>query len=149
MSVEVLLMKDMDNLGNAGTVVRVADGYARNYLFPQKMAEPVTDAARRRFEKIRAELESKRAKVLADARKKGNALKEASVTIRAKTSDGETLFGSVSAQDIATAITAMGTEVDKAMIHLGHAIKTLGTYDVIVKLHPEVSATVKVWVVQE
>jgi len=149
MSVEVLLMQDLDNLGNAGTVVRVADGYARNYLFPNKFAEPVTDAARRRFEKVRAELEAKRAKVLADAKKKGNALKDASVTIRAKTSDGETLFGSVTAQDVAAAITALGTEVDKSMVHLGHAIKTLGTYDVTVKLHPEVSATVKVWVVQE
>ena len=149
MSIEVLLMQDMDNLGNAGTVVRVADGYARNYLFTNKLAEPVTDAARRRFEKIRAELESKRAKILSDAQKKANALKDASVTIRAKTSDGETLFGSVTAQDVAAAISAIGTEVDKSMIHLGHAIKTLGTYDVTVRLHHDVSATVKVWVVQE
>ena len=149
MSTEVLLMQDMDNLGNAGTVVRVADGYARNYLFPQKFAEPVTDAARRRFEKVRAELEAKRAKVLSEAKKKSAALKDASVTIRAKTTDGETLFGSVSAQDIEQAICAMGTEVDKAMVHLGHAIKTIGTYDVVVKLHAEVSETVKVWVVQE
>ena len=149
MSVEVLLMQDLDNLGNAGTVVRVADGYARNYLFPNKMAEPVTDAARRRFEKIRAELESKRAKILSDAKKKGNALKEKSITIRAKTSDGEALFGSVTAQDIAAAISAEGTEVDKAMVHLDHVIKTLGAYDVTVKLHADVSVTVKVWVVQE
>ena len=149
MSIEVLLMQDMDNLGNAGTVVHVAEGYARNYLFPNKMAEPVTDAARRRFEKVRAELEAKRAKILKDAQKKGNALKDASVTIRAKTTDGESLFGSVTAQDIAQAICATGTEIDKGMIHLGHAIKTLGTYDVVVKLHSEVSETVKVWVVQE
>ena len=149
MAIEVLLMQDMDNLGNAGTVVRVADGYARNYLFPQKFAAPVTEAARRRFEKIRVELESKRAKLLAEARKKGAALKDASVTLRAKTTDGETLFGSISTQDIAHAICALGTEVDKAMIHIAHAIKALGTYDVVVKLHPDVSETVKVWVVQE
>ena len=149
MSIEVLLMQDMDNLGNAGTVVRVAPGYARNYLFTNKLAEPVTEAARRRFEKIRVELESKRAKILADARKKANKLKEASVTIRAKTVDGETLFGSVMAQDVAQAICELGTEVDKSMVHLSTVIKTLGTYDVVVKLHHDVSETVKVWVVQE
>ena len=149
MSIEVLLMQDMDNLGNAGTVVRVAPGYARNYLFVNKLAEPVTEAARRRFEKIRVELEAKRAKVLADARKKAAKLKDASVTIRAKTTDGEALFGSVTAQDIAQAICELGTEVDKSMVHLNTAIKTLGTYDVVVKLHHDVSETVKVWVVQE
>jgi len=149
MAIEVLLMQDMDNLGNAGTVVRVADGYARNYLFPRNLAAPVTEAARRRFEKIRAELETKRAKLLSEAKKKGAALKDASVTLRAKTTDGETLFGSISAQDIAHAICALGTDVDKSMVHLGHVIKALGTYDVVIKLHPDVNETVKVWVVQE
>lgn len=149
MATEVLLMQDMPNLGDEGAVVKVADGYARNFLFRMKLAAPVTDAARRRLEKLRKEREAVRKATLADAQRKGAALKDTSVTIRAKTSDGETLYGSVTAADIADAVTALGTAVDRAMVLLEHPIKALGTFDVVVKIHQDVSSTVKVWVVQE
>lgn len=149
MATEVLLMQAMPNLGEEGTVVKVADGYARNFLFPQGMAAPVTDAARRRLEKLRKEREAVRKATLSDAQRKGAALKDASVTIRAKTSDGEALYGSVGAGDIAEAVSALGTAVDRGMVQLEHPIKALGTYDVNVKLHQDVTVAVKVWVVQE
>lgn len=149
MATEVLLMQDMPNLGEEGAVVKVADGYARNYLFPQNLAQPVTEAARRRLEKLRKEREAVRKATLADAQRKGAALKDASVTLRAKTSDGETLYGSITAADIAEAVTNIGTPVERSMVQLEHPIKALGTYDVVLKIHPDVSATVKVWIVQE
>jgi large subunit ribosomal protein L9 len=149
MATEVLLMQDMPNLGEEGAVVKVADGYARNYLFPTKKAAAVTDAARRRLEKLRKEREAVRKATLSDAQRKGNSLKDASVTIRAKTSDGETLYGSVSTADIAAAVSALGADIDRGMVLLEHPIKALGTYDVVVKIHQDVSVTVKVWIVEE
>ena len=150
MSIEVLVMKDLPDLGDAGTVTRVAEGYARNYLFPNKLAAPVTDAARRQFEKVRKDIEAERAKRLDSAKKKAAALRDASVTLRMKTTDGDALFGSVVAADIAKAVHAdLAIEVDRTMILLVEPIKSLGTYDVEVKVHPDVTTTVKVWVVQE
>ncbi len=149
MATEVLLMQEIPTLGGEGAVVKVADGYARNYLFPNKLAERVTEAGRRRLEKLRKEREAVRKATLADATRKGASLKDASVTLRAKTSDGETLYGSVSAGDIAAAVSAIGADIDRTMIQLEHPIKTLGSYDVVVKLHPDVSVSVKVWVVEE
>ncbi|MCL1856930.1 MAG: 50S ribosomal protein L9 [Kiritimatiellaeota bacterium] len=150
MPIEVLVMKDLPDLGEAGTVTRVADGYARNYLFPKKLAAPVTEASRRKFEKIRKEIEAERAQRFATAKKKAASLRDASVTIRMKTTDGDALFGSVTAADIAKAVTAdLAIDLDRTMVLLEEPIKTLGTYDVDVKIHAEVTATVKVWVVQE
>ena len=149
MSVEVLLLSDVPDLGVAGATVKVAPGYARNYLLPKGLAGPVTDETLRRLEKLRKEREAVRKATLADAQRKGSALKDASVTLRAKTSDGETLYGSITAADIAEAVTNIGTPVERSMVQLEHPIKALGTYDVVLKIHPDVSATVKVWIVQE
>ena len=149
MATEVLLMQDMPNLGVEGAVVKVAGGYARNYLFPSKKAASVTDAARRRLEKLRKDRESVRKATLSDAQRKGNSLKDASVTIRAKTSDGETLYGSVSTADIAAAVSALGADIDRSMVLLANPIKALGAYDVVIKIHQDVSAAVKVWIVEE
>ena len=149
MSVEVLLLSDVPDLGVAGATVKVAPGYARNYLLPKGLAGPVTDETLRRLEKLRKEREAVRKATLADAQRKGSALKDASVTLRAKTSDGETLYGSITAADIAEAVTNIGTPVERSMVQLEHPIKALGTYDVVLKIHPDVNATVKVWVVQE
>lgn len=149
MATEVLLMNTVPNLGEEGKVVKVADGYARNYLLPQGLAAPVTAGARRRLEKLLKAREAERKATLAGAQAKAAALKDASVTIRAKTSDGEALYGSVGVGDIAEAVSALGTAVDRAMVQLEHPIKALGTYDVDVKIHPDVTVAVKVWVVQE
>ncbi len=151
MATEVFLMQDVDKLGKEGEIVHVADGYARNYLLPKHIAEPVTDAARRRLEKIQAAREAERKATLADAKRRAGVLKDASVTIRAKVAEGENLYGSVSAADIAEAVSAAyeTAKIDKSVIELEAPFKTTGTFDVPVKLHPEVTATVKVWVVAE
>lgn len=151
MATEVFLMQDVDKLGKEGEIVHVADGYARNYLLPKHIAEPVTDAARRRLEKIQAKREAERKATLADAKRRAGVLKDASVTIRAKVAEGENLYGSVSAADIADAVCAAyeTAKIDKSMVDIEAPFKTTGTFDVPVKLHPEVTATVKVWVVAE
>jgi len=150
MSTELLLMSDVDKLGKSGDVVKVADGYARNYLIPQGIAEPVTEAARRRLAKIQAEREKIRRETLAEAKKLGAKLKDASVTIRAKTSEAESLYGSVNAAQILAALKEQGfASLEESMLQLEAPIKALGTYDVPVKVHPDVTETVKVWVVAE
>jgi large subunit ribosomal protein L9 len=149
MSTEVLLMNDVAHLGQAGAVVRVADGYARNFLFPRKLAAPVSAAALKRLDKIRKEREELDRIQLAEAREKAAKLKDVSLTIRAKTSDGQKLYGSVDETAIVTALASQGIALDRGQIALDGHIKELGAFDVPLRLHPQVSATVKVWVVEE
>ncbi len=150
MSTELFLLKDVANLGQEGDIVKVSPGYARNYLIPQGIAEPVTEAARRRLAKIQAEREKIRRETLAEAKKLGAKLKDASVTIRAKTSEAESLYGSVNAAQILVALKEQGfVSLEESMLQLEAPIKALGTYDVPVKVHPDVTETVKVWVVAE
>ena len=108
MSIELLLLNDVETLGKAGDLVRVAPGYARNYLIPQGIAEPVTEAARRRLAKLQAEREKVRKELLAAANKLADALKEAKVTVSARVSEGDALYGSVDAGQIAKALQMLG-----------------------------------------
>lgn len=150
MSIELLLLNDVASLGKAGDLIHVAPGYARNYLIPQGIAEPVTEAARRRLAKLQAEREKVRKDLLAAANKLAASLKDAKVTLSARVIEGETLYGSIDAVQIAKAIQVLGfPEVEPSMIELDDHIKTLGSFDVSVRLHPEVVQTVKVWVVEE
>jgi large subunit ribosomal protein L9 len=149
MATEVLLMADVANLGHEGDVVKVADGYARNFLLPKKLAAPVTEATRRKLSKIRLERDAKHAADLASARDLAAKTQGLSVTIRAKTGSEEKLFGSVSAANILEAVAAQGIQLPKHAIELEHPIKELGVFEVKAKLHPEVEATIKVWVVEE
>jgi large subunit ribosomal protein L9 len=149
MSVEVLLLSDVPSLGLAGKTVKVADGYARNYLLPRGLAGPVTPATLRRLEKLRKEREELARIQLAEARDKAAKLKNVSVTIRAKTTDGQKLYGSVSAGDILEALQAQSIELDRSQLGLEHPIHEVGQFDVPVKLHAEVELTIKVWVVEE
>ena len=150
MSTELILLKDVANLGQEGDIVKVSPGYARNYLIPQNIAEPVTEAARRRLAKLQAEREKIRRETLAEAKKLGAKLKDASVTIRAKTSEADNLYGSVNAAQILAALKEQGfASLEESMVQLEAPFKTLGTYDVPVKVHPDVTETVKVWVVAE
>ena len=151
MSTELLLLEDVDNLGKAGDVVRVAPGYARNFLVPKGVAEPVTEAAKRRLAKLQAEREAARKAELEAAQKLAAGLKDAKVTIRAKVGeDGENLYGSVDAAQIAEGLKLVGfPEVEPSMVELEENIKTIGTFDVEIKVHPDVAQVVKVWVVAE
>ena len=151
MSTELLLLEDVDNLGKAGDVVRVAPGFARNFLVPKGIAEPVTEAAKRRLAKLQAEREAARKAELEAAQKLAAGLKDAKVTIRAKVGeDGESLYGSVDAAQIAEGLKLVGfPEVEPSMVKLEENIKAVGTFDVEIKVHPDVAQVVKVWVVAE
>jgi len=149
MATEVLLMAVVDGLGKEGDVVSVADGYARNYLLPRELAAPVTEATRRRLVKIQAEREKELAEARSGAQALAKKVSAASCTIAVKVGEGEQLYGSVTESDIAEALKGQDIDVDRHQVVLEDAIKELGTYDVPVRLHPEVEATVKVWVVEE
>lgn len=149
MATELLLLSDVEKLGKAGDVVKVADGYARNYLLPQDLAAPVSQHALRRLEKLRKEREELSRIQLAEAKDKAAKLANVSVTIRAKTVDGSRLYGSVAAGDIAAALESGNKiAVDKAQIMLSEPIKETGTFDVSIKLHADVIPAIKVWIVE-
>ena len=148
MTVEVLLLNDVPSLGQAGETVRVASGYARNYLLPKGIAGPVTEATKRRLEKLRKEREELARIQLQEAKAKAAQLKDVSATIRAKTIDGTKLYGSVQVADIVNALEAQGLAIDRSQIVLDEPIHEVGQFDVPVKLHPQVELTLKVWVVE-
>jgi len=142
-------MSDVKGLGSEGDVVTVADGYARNYLVPQNLAASVTEATRRRLAKLQKEREVQRKAALSDAHQRAEQLKDVSVTIPVKTGEESKLYGSVTSTDIVTALKDQGLELDRHDLLLPEPIKELGVFDVTVKLHAEVAATIKVWVVEE
>ncbi len=146
---KVILRQDMDRLGKAGEVVSVKDGYARNYLIPRQLAYAATPGNLRRFEeeKKRMMLQSEREKRHAETLAKE--LEKASCTISMAVGEEDKLFGSVTSQDIAEALKEKGIEIDRRKIQLEEPIKALGIYTVPVKLHPEVTANIKVWVVKK
>ncbi len=149
MSMEVLLLSDVPSLGVAGATVKVTDGYARNYLLPRGLAGPLTPATMRRLEKLRKEREELARLQLAEARDKAGKLKNLSVTVRAKTIDGQKLYGSVTAADVVTALEGQGIAVDRGQVEMENAFHEVGQFDVVIKLHAEVRATIKVWIVEE
>ncbi len=155
MAIEVILMADVKDVGAEGAVVRVADGFARNYLLPRKLAAPVTEATRRRLAKIRKDRDEENRKKLDRARTQSGLIAKASreglFTIRAKAGAGEpeALFGSVTVVDIAAVLLENQFDVEKSRIGLAEPIKALGSYDVPVQLHPEVECVIKIWVVED
>ena len=149
MSVEMILMQDVKDLGTAGQVVKVAEGYARNYLLPNKFAAPVTESTRRQLAKLQAQREVERKAAVEKARDLAAAIQKGSYTIAMKVGEGEKLFGSVTAGEILKALAAQGFELDKHAVELENPIKELGVFEVNVKVHPEVATLIKVWVVQE
>ncbi len=149
MSRELILMSDVDGLGLEGSIVKVSEGYARNYLIPRKLAVPMDKAALRRLEKNRKEREDRQGRELAAARAKAEALEKISCTITVKVGEGEKIFGSVTVSDIMEALKAQGFEIERRRILLAEPIRELGVYSVKIRLHQEVEAAVKVWVVDE
>jgi len=144
---KVILTDEIRNLGTRGDVVTVKDGYARNYLIPKNLAREATPGNMKAIEQERKKwaLLSQQEKDV--AQKAANSVQGVKVTIQKRVGEHGNLFGSVTANDIADALVAKGIEVDKRRIELAHPIKTLGTHDVDVRLHREVSAHIQVEVV--
>jgi large subunit ribosomal protein L9 len=147
---EVILLDNIANLGGLGDKVSVKAGYGRNYLVPQGFALPATKANIEEFEKRRAELEKQAAERLAAAEARKATIDGASVTIARKAGDEGKLFGSVGTADIAEALTAAGTEVDKSEVRMPEGVfRATGVYDIAIHLHADVDATVTINVVAE
>ena len=141
---EIILLERIEKLGTIGDVVTVKDGYARNFLLPNKKALRANEANRKVFEANRAKIEADNAARRADAETESKDVEGRSVVlIRASSNSGQ-LYGSVSVRDIVDALNADGAKVSKAMVVLERPIKTIGVFDVRVALHPEMSVTVKV-----
>jgi large subunit ribosomal protein L9 len=149
MAREVILMEDVEGLGYTGDIVRVAEGYARNFLLPRNLAAPVSAGARRMVEKRRLAAEEKRTAMKADAESAAAKLKEIALEIKVKTGIEDRLYGSVTTADLAAALAKKGVTVTRQQIHLAEPIRALGTFSVPVKLHRDVEAAVKVDVVKE
>lgn len=149
MSMEVILMADVKDLGAEGAVVRVAEGFARNYLIPRKLAAPVTEATRRRLAKLQQQREAARKEAAEKSRTLAAALEKGSYTIPMKVGEGEKLFGSVTAADIAKVVQAQGFTIDKHDVQLEAPLRELGVFEVKIKLPADVTAQIKVWIVQE
>ena len=146
---KVLFLKEVEGSAKAGDVKEVAPGYARNYLFPQKLAV-VADARVVEQVQQREEAARRRAeKQLAEAKEIATKIKKLTVTIFAKTGDGGRLFGSVTNADIAQHLKREGVDVDKRKIEVEPAIKSLGPHEVTVQLHGDISETLKVVVVAQ
>jgi large subunit ribosomal protein L9 len=140
---QIILLERVENLGGIGDVVSVKDGYARNYLLPQKKALRANDANKQVFEANRERLEKENAERRTDAEKEGQKVDGAEVVlIRASSNSGQ-LYGSVNVRDIAIALEEQGFKVDKRQVVMGSPIKTIGVHEVTVALHPEVRVTVK------
>jgi large subunit ribosomal protein L9 len=146
---KVILRKDFETLGKIGDVVAVKDGYARNYLLPRQIAYRATTSSLRALEEEKKQHERQEQKQLKDAEKIGSELEKVSITIAMKVGEDDKLFGSVTSQMIADALKEKGFTVDKRTIELEEPIKTLGIFEVPVKLHTKISAKAKVWVVRE
>jgi large subunit ribosomal protein L9 len=146
---EVILREHVDNLGSRGEIVKVADGYARNYLLPRKLALIVTEGNRKQIEREKGKFEAKEQeeKKLAEAVVERMANLE--IEIARKVGETEALYGSVTSGDIAEALAKKGFDIDRRKLHLPEPIKKLGAFDVPLKLHREVTTQVKVKVVAE
>ena len=141
---EVILLERVEKLGAIGDVVKVKDGFARNYLLPNKKALRSNAANRKVFEANRARIEAENASRRSDAEKEAGNFNDVSVTLIRQASNTGQLYGSVAVRDLVEAITTDGHKVNKAQIVLDRPIKSIGVYEVKVALHPEVSVTVKV-----
>jgi len=146
---KVILRQDYESLGKIGEVVAVKDGYARNYLIPRSIAYRATTSSLRALEEEKKQHERQEQKQFKEAEKLGVELEKLSVTIPMKVGEDDKLFGSVTSKMIADALKEKGFTVDKRTIELEEPIKTLGIFEVPVKLHTKVSAKAKVWVVRE
>ena len=146
---DVILRQDVDKLGRAGDMVTVKDGFARNFLLPQGLAYLATEGNKRRLDAERAQKGKKHAAEVSASKEVAARLEAVSLTFTMKAGEGDKLFGSVTASEIADRLKSEGFSVDKKSVELEEPLKALGVYKVPVRLHPEVKPEVRVWVVRE
>ena len=149
MAKELLLMADVEGLGSLGSVVRVREGFARNYLLPKGLAAPITEATRRRLQKLQAVSLAESAAKLSSARELAARIEKVSCTLPVKTGEGDKLFGAVTAQNVADVLKAQGIEIDRRQVEMEQPIHELGIFQIPVRLHADLTISLKVWVVKE
>lgn len=146
---EVILREHVDNLGRRGDIVKVAEGYARNYLLPRKLALAVNEGSKRQIERERKLAESRELEEKQQAEAYAQRLAQADIQIARRVGENNVMYGSVTSADIAHALQGKGFEVDKRKIVLADPLKALGEFTVPVKIHRDVNAELKVKVVAE
>ena len=146
---EIILKKDVEKIGKAGTVVKVKEGFARNFLIPRDLAQPVTGATLKKLEQDALARSAQSAKAKEESARLSLQLSSLSLTISALTQGEEKLYGSINANEISEALKEEGFLIDKNIIDLAEPIKSLGVYEIPIKLHPEVIAKLKLWVVKK
>jgi large subunit ribosomal protein L9 len=146
---EVILREHVENLGRRGDVVKVADGYARNYLLPRKLALTATEANKKQIERERKVADMREAEERQGAEAIAVRFAELEIAIARRVGETEALYGSVTSADIAEALATKGFEIERRKIQLAEPIKQLGEFEVPVKLHRDVTATVKIVVTKE
>jgi large subunit ribosomal protein L9 len=144
---KLILTHEVSNLGEPGDIVEVKDGYGRNYLLPRQFAIRWSKGAARQVESIKAARDAHAVHDLEDAQQIKGRLEAEPVNVGVRAGEGGRLFGAVTVSDIAAALAEAGTSVDKRRIEVGNPIKSLGAHEVAVRVHPEVSATVRLNVV--
>jgi len=146
---ELILNKDVDRIGKAGQIVKVKDGFARNFLLPNGLAMPVTSVNLKKLEQEKQQKVLQSEKIKREAEELKGKLARISLTIPVLTHEEEKLYASITAQDLAVALKEEGFDIDKSLIMLDEPIKALGIYEVSVNLHPEIPAKIKVWIVKK
>jgi large subunit ribosomal protein L9 len=148
-SMDVILLEDVQGLGKRGESVRVADGYGRNFLIPSRLAIPAGGAGAQIFKEAERQRDARDSKARRAAEKLAQEMSKVSVTVPMQAGEDDRLFGSVTTAHIAEQIGKQGFQVDKRHVLLEEPLKALGVYTVRIKLHQDVEAKVKVWVVKE
>jgi len=146
---KIILKEDLESLGKCGEVIQVKDGYARNYLFPKNLAIPATKGNLSSIEEITRQKKFRDEKKKKGEEKLKSDLEKISITAEVKVGEEDRVFGSVTSQDIAELLKQQGFEIDKRKIDLEEPIKALGVYTIPVKIHGDVVANLKLWVVKQ
>jgi large subunit ribosomal protein L9 len=146
---EIVLVKDYENIGKAMEVVTVKDGYARNFLIPSGIAVPATEGNKQKVAEARRIEAQREEKKLGEARQLAKKIEQVPCTIPVKVGEEDKIFGSVTAQEIADFLKKEGFDIEKRNVEIEEPIRQLGVYTVTIKLHKEAEAKLKVWVVKE
>jgi large subunit ribosomal protein L9 len=139
---EIILREDVEKLGSRGAMVKVADGYARNFLLPRKLAVPATESNRKIVEQEREAYLRREAKVIGEAQDLAQLMSKVTLTFKRRVGENEHLFGSVTAKDIADALEAQKFHVERQRVHLEEPIRTLGEHKVAIRLHRDVTTEI-------